>query len=430
MLMKNLSQSVNDFVDSLNTDAPHNEEALLCDRPLTKSNGCIMNLVEKGRKIGLKNDIMIKVPLAVYASTFFEQKNPLWLFIIGNPSSNKTTLVDLFKGMDDVFRLDTMTSTPFISGQANKEHPVDLLPTLNGKCFIVKDYSTIFGRPDETVQMLVSDMVSIYDGEFTKHSPSRGTISYESCFSHLGCITPMAIGRRQRYMSSIGARFLFMKVDPLTEKERTECLQLAWDKDMSADKQEMQEMWHEFCSRLKDRCEGWKQISWTLEQQQRIDQLAKLIARARGIIITDKNAEDDPYQAHQYEPVDTQIEEPFRAQQQLRKLTIGLALVDDEKSICNAHILMVRHVALGSMPVRRAQVLSIFAYKNSCTVAEAVPFLNRSERTVRRHLEELVALEVLKTNQNVNDRARTYQLTDDFADVFNWEVSTNTTFDL
>ena len=59
----------------------------------------------------------------------------------------------------------------------------DLLPLLQDKCFIVKDYSTLFGRNEEVVKQLVTDLVAIYDGEYAKHSPTRGTVRYNTLFS-------------------------------------------------------------------------------------------------------------------------------------------------------------------------------------------------------------------------------------------------------
>ena len=34
--------------------------------------------------------------------------------------------------------IDVLTSNPFISGLSNKENPRDLLPTLDGKVYVVK----------------------------------------------------------------------------------------------------------------------------------------------------------------------------------------------------------------------------------------------------------------------------------------------------
>ena len=92
--------------------------------------------------LGEKRDYVIKSILAVYISTFLEKREPLWLMIVGNPSSNKTTLVDLLSNLEDVYKLDTMTANPFSSGQKEKDKPQDLLPLLDNKCFIIKEYGT------------------------------------------------------------------------------------------------------------------------------------------------------------------------------------------------------------------------------------------------------------------------------------------------
>ena len=87
-------------------------------------------LMEALGDLGETRDYILRVILAVFISIFFEKKDPIWLLLVGNPSSNKTTLVDLLKGLDDVYRLDTMTSNPFSSGQPKKDNPQDLLPPI------------------------------------------------------------------------------------------------------------------------------------------------------------------------------------------------------------------------------------------------------------------------------------------------------------
>jgi len=106
---------------------------------LTQTPLGINDVLEAVKHLGENRDYVIKTILAVFISTFLEKREPLWLMIVGNPSSNKTTLVDLLEPLNEVFKLDTMTSNPFSSGQREKEKPKDLLPLLDNKCFIIKE---------------------------------------------------------------------------------------------------------------------------------------------------------------------------------------------------------------------------------------------------------------------------------------------------
>jgi len=104
-----------------------------------------------------------------------------------------------------VFYLDSLTENAFVSG--GRGDTADLLPLVNEKCLIIKDFTTTLSQREEAVRKILGDLTSIYDDSFVKHSPSRGTISYHSFFSILGCVTPQALNNHQRYVSQIGPRF-------------------------------------------------------------------------------------------------------------------------------------------------------------------------------------------------------------------------------
>jgi hypothetical protein len=380
----------------------------------------IEDVVEAVKALGENRDFVIKTILATYASTFLERKDPVWLMIVGNPSSNKTTLVDLLKGTEDVYRLDTMTSNPFSSGQREKDKPQDLLPLLNDKCFVIKEYGTLFGRNDEMVKQLISDLVAIYDGEYSKHSPTRGTVRYESFFSHIGCVTPMSLSARQKYMNSVGARFLFLKLPTLSSQEKDENLEKIWNEGNKKTKEDITEIVCGFCIGLKDRIADNPNVTFPLEVKNALNNYSLLIARARGIVLTDQvsfQTEDGSRKTH-YEVSDIQVEEPFRALKQLRKFAHALTLVNGKNEAGEDELSIVRKIVLSSMPVRRADALRVFERGEIFTAKTASDLLEKNYKTVKRNFDELVALEVLKGKKGENDKAKTYELRHEFKEIF------------
>lgn len=213
------------------------------------------DVLEHTRRLGFVHDYVVEVVLATYISKQITNSNPIWLLLVGVPSSNKTELISLLRYAPDTLPIDVMTSNPFISGMKESEKPQDLLPQLDGKCFTVKDYTSFFGRSEETVKMLLSDLVSIYDGEFSKHSGSRGTIRYKSLFSHIGGVTPQGLKMRQQYMNMVGPRFLTLRVPELTDVQRDSCLENAWSDDFAKHKTEATKavlsLVHSICEHVK-----------------------------------------------------------------------------------------------------------------------------------------------------------------------------------
>lgn len=359
----------------------------------------LQDILEKTRKIGLMQDYIVEVALATYISKDLEPRNQLWLMVVGNPSSNKTKLVSLLKGADDVYTLDTMTTNPFISGMGKKDDPQDLLPLLQNKCLVIKDYTGFFSRSDDTVKQLIGDMVSIYDGEYAKHSGARGTVKYETSFSHIGCITPAGLNQRIRYMNMMGARFLFLRIPALSDEEKEYCLSLSWNEDFRKWEKEAGAAVVSFVNAigayLKEHGKSLEPIEKSL--QVRLNQIAEFTARSRGVVHTkDATWTDDDGNTKKYtEITDIQIEQPFRALNQFRVLCESLAIIRGKEQVTDAEVNTTLKVALSTMPVDRADALSVFHKQERVTAKEASDILSKNYRTVKRCLDELKSLGVL-----------------------------------
>ena len=375
MLHENTQEQIKKLKEEL--EAPHESPSGVSVPTPTQTPPSLEDVLRVTRSLGENRDFIIKVILAVYVSKFLGRKDPVWLMLVGNPSSNKTTLVDLLKDLPDVYRLDTMTANPFSSGQRESENPKDLLPLLNNKCFVVKEYSTILGRNEEMVKQLISDLVAIYDGEYSKHSPTRGTVKYCSYFSHIGCVTPMALQKRHHYMNMIGARFLYLRIPPLSDEQRRGSLERMWDnREDTRPFDEARAVVSAFCSILVERAK--REVLFPEVSRVSLNLLARLIARARGIVMTEKSSfqdEEDGHEVVHYQPSECQIEEPFRALKQLRKISAALAVIHGREEVSEEELSIVKMLALSSMPTSRAEVLSLFESQRTVTARKASELL-------------------------------------------------------
>jgi hypothetical protein len=308
---------------------------------------------------------LLETALAVAASLPIAIRDgapPVWLLCVGVPSSDKTECVSAMKLTPEVYFLDTLTENSFITGYLDSagNHANDLLPELKGKCLVVKDYTTLFSMKDETIKKILGDMQSIYDGTFSKFTGTRGLVSYESAFSHLGCITPLALSSHHRYMAMIGSRFLFYRTLPLTQAQQNEGFDKIWNTEVRREKVELfRNMTSGFLHELLSQ-EPPKFIEST-EQREEINTLAQLLSRGRAVITTRKTMyEKDGKQIPIYEVDEIQTEEPFRAALQLRSLCRALAWVHGRNHITAHEMELLRRVVLSTMPVDRASVLALF----------------------------------------------------------------------
>ena len=360
----------------------------------------IESVLETTRKVG-HIDEHVEVVIAAYLSKELVRKNPIWLLIVGPPSSNKTELVSLLRKISDVIMIDALTSNPFVSGskETKQEKVFDLLAQLHNSCYIVKEYTSFFSQSEETVKKLLGDMTAIYDGNFAKHSPVRGTITYNASFSHIGCVTPEGLRKRQQYMNMIGPRFLMLRYRALSELDRDVALENAWGEGFEENIVEARRAVQDFIVLLRDnaRSNGPRPVV-PRDIQARINLLAKFTARTRGIVHTEKDTfkDEEGEEVTHTITADVQIEEPFRALSQFRTLCIGLAIARGKQEVTQAEYATLNRVALDSMPQNRADVLTVFRTLATVTAKEAAIKLERHPKTIRRHLEELVTLGVLQ----------------------------------
>ncbi len=372
----------------------------------------LADVLENTQKIGLLDDTLVEVVLSVYISKELNKQNPLWLMLVGNPSSNKTQLVSLLSKAMDTYMLDILTSNPFISGLGKKDKPQDLLPLLDGKCFIIKDYTSFFGRSEETVKQLLSDMVSIYDGTFSKHSGARGTVRYEATFSHIGCVTPLGLSTRQQYMNMVGARFLTIRVPELEEEQRSHCFDIAWSTDF---KEKVTVAAGAASTLVTNLCNGIRKFGvqiapFSSALKNEINLLAELVARARGEVRThsQKFVNEEGEEISYQEIEEVQIEEPFRAMHQLKTLCTALTILREKKEVTTQEVMTAKRIAFSSMPINRAEVLSVFKNERKLSAKDVADKLRRNYKTVKRHLDQLLYLHVLKAEKDIDGKTTNY----------------------
>jgi hypothetical protein len=370
----------------------------------------------------------LKISLAVAASSSKRGTPMLWVILVGNPSSGKTEIVTLLRESFRTYFLDSMTMSAFISGERSQRNKkvYDLLPQLDKKCFVIKDWTTLFSLYEEMTSKIIGDLVNIYDEEFTKFSAARGRIEYKSNFSHLGCITPATLNKHVRYLNMIGARFLFYLIPSLSEEQEEKSFDSIFNNQKRRKmKKELSVLTSKFLNKIS--LLSIKNIKPLSEEVKiYLKTASRFIAKARGLVITQvssfKNEEGE--EITYYEPLEIQIEQPFRALQQLIRLSKYLALVEEKDEVGIEELEIIKEIALSSMPANRASALSIFKNKEIKEISakdlsdySEKTGITKSVKTARRLLDELVFLGILEKEKGIGSIASNFHLITPF-DIF------------
>jgi hypothetical protein len=96
------------------------------------------------------------------------ETDPLWIFLVGPPSSAKTEAIRALGTTPDVYPLSSLTAQTFASGFERKGVETSLLPKLTGKVLALKDFGSVLSLYREKKAEILAQMREIYDGAYVK----------------------------------------------------------------------------------------------------------------------------------------------------------------------------------------------------------------------------------------------------------------------
>lgn len=359
-------------------------------------------------KIGIVDRNVFDLVIATYVAARLRTLPPIWLMLVGAPSSFKTELVRLVD-LPEIYSLDTLSENAFASGyiMPDGSDPDDLLPLLDGKCFVIKDLTTIFSLKEDTIKKILGDMTSIFDGKFQKFTATRGEISYSAQFSMVACITPAILSKHHRYMHQLGGRFFFVRIPELTQETLKQGYAIAWDASNRETRiKTARQIISTYCHRVSEKAMRVfpSMQPEPTEIQEWFNVAADFIARARGTTMTRstsfQNEKDE--KITYYEVSDPQIEHPWRILNQLQALARTLAAMRGRTLVTEEEQESLKPIILSSMPIDRAVVVAELLKEDRLLVREIAERIEKSTKTVGRDLKELAALGLLLVEE-IND---------------------------
>lgn len=139
--------------------------------------------------------------------------DPLWLYVVGSPSSGKSTICELLAA-DEIHTRSLSKFTGLVSGSRQGTH---LIPMLQGKCVIVKDGTLLLESTPQQLANVYGELRDIFDGSL--NAEYRNGVS--ASFSNISF--GMVIGITERIyslnMAALGERFLHCRLETTREVE-------------------------------------------------------------------------------------------------------------------------------------------------------------------------------------------------------------------
>jgi hypothetical protein len=325
---------------------------------------------------------------------------PVWLLIVAGPGGTKTELLRALYDLSDVHPLSDLTPQTFLSGDKINKNS-SLLDRLSSEVILVmKDFTTVLEMNADKRAAILSQLREIYDGDFGKEFGNGESKSWQGKVTMIAGVTSI-IDRHQTVFQVLGERFI--KYCPM----RSDPMQIT--KQAIKNSGNEQQMRDEIRAAFTNYIEG-VEISDEPPQvpedyQTAIMHLAVFVAKARSGVIRDGYSREIAFVP---EP-----EHPTRLVKQLVNLMSALARISGDFTLDDyQHILKI---GMDSLPSVRRDIIEYLMTTTMSSIAEIADEIGYPANTVRRQLEEMQCLGVLKADSS--SMAYSYGLSDETFDL-------------
>ncbi|MGI0042376.1 MAG: hypothetical protein ACRD47_01585 [Nitrososphaeraceae archaeon] len=390
---------------------------------------------------GLEFALSVKTILNIIGCTL-----PFAGILLGPASSQKTLIIECFRGAKNTFYSDNFTPKSFvshISGKTDKQlRDTDLLPKLKDKLFMTPELAPIISARDDDLMQLMGILTRVLDGRgYESDTGACGHRGYDEdiMFVMLGAAIDIS-PKVYKALSTLGPKLYFFRMNRIEDKEddyfnrrnhdfgakrdkvRTALLEYLAYFDMNPDA-EIQRDLTDF-----ENEDGVRKIALDPDKDEELPhrviiRMALALARLRALVPT---WETGGAQGSEYSYRMANPEDPSRAITQLTNLAKGHALSMGRRHITLEDIPVIIHTALSTASMERVRIFELLIeHKGVLTTSDICESLNTTPPTARRTMTELKAtgLVTMETGEGQTpssirlDQRYDWFTTDEFASI-------------
>jgi hypothetical protein len=311
--------------------------------------------------------------------------DPVWLGIIGPPSSAKTEILNSASALPNVVQAATLTIGGLLSGVPKKQQDKGarggLLRQLGDfGIILLKDFGSILSMHTETRAEVLAALREIYDGSWTRHLGTGGgkTLAWTGKVALVFAATGV-IDSHYAVIGAMGDRFLSSRLAPTPGQKQ---LTRAIDHVGSATKTMREELAAAVAALFAGRKSEPRPISEF--EVRRLGAICSLVVRLRGAVERDRRTRELEciYGA----------EGTARVGLMLERLLAGLDTLGVERA---AAFKVVETVALDSVPPLRREAYRCVDRYHDVETKDVAIYLDLPTNTARRILEELAVYRLI-----------------------------------
>ena len=355
----------------------------------------------------IEDEDVIDVVMAATLSNIMRLGQPVWLVLIGAPSSGKTQYIlplehSQPEGKKIIHQITDLTPNTFLSAyNAGKgKEPISMLHRIGEYgIMLFPDLTSLFSKEPQVMQEILGQLRHVYDGYLTKHTGNQEPMEWKGSLGIIAASTASLYDHFSR-VADMGERFLYYRLRPFDRDKATNKAlnRKLYGKDLD---QHIGTLYREYLSSValqtvskagkKGKKEG--KPLFTDKDNERLKEIAKFASIIRTPVHTD-------FKTRHVDRI-PEPEMPMRTVLQLRGLALGM-MVMNECETGKAALTEKNHRALEwcafslADDERRMTLQTLAQYPAGCTAAGLAMVLGLPTHSVGYYLQQLDALKIAR----------------------------------
>ena len=329
-----------------------------------------------------------------YATLFINGiTQPISLFLLGDPSTKKSTLLEIMRGLDRVLWSDIFSPASFVSGARDIEGG-DLLPRLRNRCLVTPELGVLF--KDRNLPQTLGLLTRLLDGMGYVRHTGFGEVGVHENVRFNWCAAIVKIQPKiWDLLGHLGHRLLFLHLE--NDSESVEAVENRLVRMITEDRD-----YNEKLSICRDACVAYFQkiqarypngVTWNTAMD---EQSAKQLIVRAALMLKSLRGTIDPKDA-----TNTIFEEPTRLTQSFYNICRGYALMHDRTHVIFNDVESVLAVMLDSAPAERKKLLLALLKQDG--EIDADQYMEMSKHSHKRVLEDFTNFETLNIVDLIQD---------------------------
>lgn len=356
----------------------------------------------------LEDKYVVKLLCATTVANRIPTFKPTWLFLVSNSSGGKSELLSALSCAKNMWEQDNMTAKTLISGAKAGAKETSLIHRMPpGSIMVMKDLTLLLDKDPKEAGQIFSQLRLIYDG---KLYASFGTGEDVRAVVRLGLIAGVtsAIEDTAAKQATMGMRTIkyYMKQPDRLAVTRMSLL----DDDEREDENQMQVEMGEAFKNYLDGIEVPEKIPrLPAEVTEDIVRLSEMSTAARSSIKRKEYSKDSPIERKDLK------EMPIRMAKQLKNIGRSLMIMN-KGGLTGLDARIMYQLALDSIPSLRKEIMEAATASGQVTTEGLARIMNIDQESVKIHVGDLVALDIL-TKVKTHNEKYAYEMRADYREI-------------